>query len=157
MIGRRSTILDEADRWLFHVVLLVSVYVAFKGHNAPGGGFAGGLIAGCAFVLRFLAGGQLRVRRSTIVNPATLIGGGMLVAVCTAMTPLLFGDALLDSAIVNVDVPLIGTIKVVSSAVFDVGVYLLVIGAVLSVLVALGADPAEIGPPPVSEPSETSR
>ena len=132
MIGRRSTILDEADRWLFHVVLLVSVYVAFKGHNAPGGGFAGGLIAGCAFVLRFLAGGQLRVRRSTIVNPATLIGGGMLMAVCTAMTPLLFGDALLDSAIVNVDVP-------------------------LWVLVALGADPAEIGPPPVSEPSETSR
>lgn len=141
MIGRRSAILDEADRWLFPVIVLVSVYVTLRGHNAPGGGFAGGLIAGAGFVFRFLTGGALRVRRSVIVRPTTLIGIGMLVAVGTALAPLVVGDALLQSTIWEPDVPGVGTVKVVSSAIFDVGVYLLVIGVVVSVLSALGSDP----------------
>lgn len=141
MIGRRSTILDEADRWLFPVIVLVSVFITFRGHNAPGGGFAGGLIVGCAFVLRFLAGGALRVRRSVIVQPTTFVGLGMLLAIGTALAPLVSGDALLESVIWQVDVPAVGTVKVVSSALFDLGVYFLVVGVVLAVLVALGADP----------------
>ncbi|MGA1299097.1 MAG: MnhB domain-containing protein, partial [Ilumatobacteraceae bacterium] len=48
MIGKRLTVLDEADRWLFRALMLVSIYVMVRGHNAPGGGFAGGLIAGSA-------------------------------------------------------------------------------------------------------------
>jgi multisubunit Na+/H+ antiporter MnhB subunit len=142
VIGRRSAIVDEADRWLFPVILLVSVYVALKGHNAPGGGFAGGLVAGCAFVLRYLAGGSLRLRRSVRVAPTVLVGLGLAIAVLTSAAPLLAGDALLDSAIVKLDVPLIGQMKLVSSAVFDLGVYVVVVGVVLSVLMALGADPA---------------
>jgi multicomponent Na+:H+ antiporter subunit B len=141
MIGRRSVILDEADRWLVPVILMVSVYVTFRGHNAPGGGFAGGLIAGAAFVLRFLAGGPLRIGRSDVQRPTAIIGAGLALSVCTTLAPLLFGDALLESAIWKIDVPLIGTVKVVSSAIFDLGVYFLVIGVVLAVLVALGADP----------------
>jgi len=141
MIGKRSAILDEADRWLFPVIVLVSVYVTFRGHNAPGGGFAGGMIAGSGFVLRFLAGGSLTIRRSVIARPTAFIGFGLLVAVGTALMPLVAGDALLESTIWEPELPLIGTVKVVSSAIFDVGVYLLVIGVVLAVLVALGADP----------------
>ncbi len=141
MIGRRSVILDEADRWMFQIILLVSLYITFRGHNAPGGGFAGGLIAGAAFVLRFLAGGSLRVRSATIVRPTALIGLGLLVAVVTAIVPLVVGGALLESQIWFVDVPLVGEVKVVSSTAFDVGVYLLVVGVVLAVLVALGSDP----------------
>ncbi len=149
MIGRRSQILDEADRWLFPVILLVSVYVALRGHNAPGGGFAGGLVAGAAFVLRFLAGGALSVRRSTIARSTTLIGAGLFVAAATAIAPLIVGDALLESTIWKVDLPAIGTVKIVSSAIFDVGVYLLVVGVVLAVLLALGADPIHLDVEPV--------
>jgi multisubunit Na+/H+ antiporter MnhB subunit len=123
------------------VILLVSVYLTFRGHNAPGGGFAGGLVAGAAFVLRFLAGGSLRVRRSVVTSPTTLIGCGMFLAAATVVAPILFGDALLESTIWKIDVPGIGTVKLVSSTFFDLGVYVLVIGVVLSVLVALGADP----------------
>jgi multisubunit Na+/H+ antiporter MnhB subunit len=144
VIGRRSMIIDEADRWLFHVVLLVSVYVTFRGHNAPGGGFAGGLIAGAAFVLRFLTGGALRIRRSIIGRPTVFIGVGLAIAVLTAIVPLLFGGAMLESAIWKFDVPLVGPVKVVSSTMFDIGVYFLVIGTVLAMLVALGADPAPL-------------
>ncbi len=150
-MSRRSVILDEADRWLFPVIVMVSVYVTFRGHNAPGGGFAGGLITGCAFVLRFLAGSDLRIRRSVIARPDRLIGAGLLLAVATALTPVLFGDSLLESNIWKLQVPLIGEVKVVSSAIFDLGVYFLVIGVVLAILLALGTDPSE----PVEEREAT--
>jgi multisubunit Na+/H+ antiporter MnhB subunit len=71
MIGRRSVILTEADRWLFPVVLLVSIYITFRGHNAPGGGFIGGLIAGAAFIIRYLAGTPLTHRWHRALNPTT--------------------------------------------------------------------------------------
>jgi multisubunit Na+/H+ antiporter MnhB subunit len=146
MIGRRTTILDEADRWLFPVILLVSVYVTFRGHNAPGGGFAGGMIAGCAFVLRFLAQGASTVSRSLRIAPTTLIGAGMLLAIATAGAPLFVGDSLIESHIWKFDLPAIGTVKLVSSSIFDLGVYVLVIGVVVAVLMALGSDEAvELG------------
>lgn len=141
MIGPRSVILDEADRWLFRAALLVSIYVAFRGHNAPGGGFAGGLIAGAAYVMRYLSGGALRVRRSTVARPYTLVGLGMLLAVGTTVTPLFFGDPAQTSSIVTWDLPVYGKVKIVSATFFDLGVYLLVVGVVLTVLVALGSDP----------------
>lgn len=141
MIGKRLTVLDEADRWLFRVFLLVSIYVMVRGHNAPGGGFAGGLIAGAAFVLRYLAGGVLRVRRSSIVNPTRLIGFGLLLSALVAIVPMFLGEAALSSHVVKFSAPLIGDVKVVSSSLFDVGVYFLVVGVVLTVLVHLGSDP----------------
>lgn len=143
MSDRRSTILDEADRWLFHVILVVSVYVTFRGHNAPGGGFAGGMIAGAAFVLRYLARGAGAVESTLRLQPTTVIGAGMLTAVLTAMAPLAGGDPLLESAIWKWDVPLIGTVKLVSSALFDLGVYALVVGVVVAVLLALGSEGTE--------------
>jgi multisubunit Na+/H+ antiporter MnhB subunit len=143
MIGRRSVILTEADRWLFPVVLLVSVYITFRGHNAPGGGFIGGLIAGAAFIIRYLAGTPLTTRWNQTLNPTTYIGTGLVIAVVTALVPLAYGDALLESAIWKWDVPAIGEVKLVSSSLFDLGVYLLVIGVVLLSLVSLGADPLQ--------------
>ena len=145
MIGRRSLILTESDRWLFPIIMLVSLYVTFRGHNAPGGGFIGGLIAGSAFIIRYLAGLRLTIRlslkRRSIVNPTTIIGIGLLISVVTACMPLAFGDALLESVIWNVNWPIFGDVKIVSSAFFDLGVYVLVVGVVLLCLVSLAADP----------------
>lgn len=141
MIGKRLTVLDEADRWLFRALMLVSIYVMVRGHNAPGGGFAGGLIAGSAFVLRYLAGGILRVRRSSIVNPSRLIGFGLVVSAVVAVFPIVLGEPALSSDIVKMSLPIIGKVKLVSSSLFDLGVYFLVVGVVLTVLVHLGSDP----------------
>lgn len=146
MIGRRSVILTESDRWLFPIVMLVSVYVTFRGHNAPGGGFIGGLIAGSAFIIRYLAGLRLTIRlsfnRRRILNPTSIIGVGLFISVLTACIPMFFGDALLESVIWKWDWPIFGEVKIVSSAFFDLGVYVLVIGVVLQTLVSLAADPA---------------
>jgi multisubunit Na+/H+ antiporter MnhB subunit len=134
----RSVILDEADRWLFPVVILVWVYLTFRGHNAPGGGFIGGLVASSAFVLRYLTGRHHEDPIYEVFRPHVILGIGLLVSVATALAPLLVGDSLLESHIWKWEVPVIGDIKIVSSTFFDLGVYILVIGVVLSILVALG-------------------
>jgi multicomponent Na+:H+ antiporter subunit A len=136
----RSLIMDMAGRGIAPLVLLLSLYVAFRGHNAPGGGFAGGLIAACAFALRFLGGGEDRDRRAVPIDPPLLIGLGLFLAALTAVIPLGFGDDFLESAIWKLDVALIGEVKIVSSMFFDIGVYLLVVGVVLMVIADLGTD-----------------
>jgi multisubunit Na+/H+ antiporter MnhB subunit len=138
MKAPRSVILDEADRWLFPVVILVSVYLAFRGHNAPGGGFIGGLVASAAFVLRYLTGRHHEDPIYEVFRPHVILGAGLLVATTTAFAPLVVGGSLLESHIWKLEVPVIGDLKIVSSTFFDLGVYILVIGVVLSILVALG-------------------
>jgi len=132
---RRSVILTTTANGLVPVLLLVSVYLTFRGHNAPGGGFAGGLVMATAVVLRYLADGPRSLDRLR-VDPVTLVGVGLLVALTVAVAPLARGGELLESTIWKLDVPLIGTVKVVSSAGFDIGVHILVLGTVLTVVTA---------------------
>lgn len=138
-IGAESMIFDQVTRMVFHLTLLVSVYVALRGHNAPGGGFAGGLIAGAAFVFRLLAGGDGGRTVLDRLSPTVLIGIGMLLAIGSGLTSLVLGREFLETAIVHVDLPAIGDVKLVSAAVFDLGVYFLVIGVVVIVLTNLAA------------------
>lgn len=136
----RSVVLTVADRWLFRVMLVVSFYYTMRGHNAPGGGFIGGLIAGAAFMLHFLAGGQRFDRPSGIVSPEAVIGVGLATSLATSAAPLFVGGVLLESHIWRLDLPVIGEVKLVSSLFFDLGVYLVVIGVVIAVLVSLGVE-----------------
>ncbi|NLA34931.1 MAG: hypothetical protein GX868_04480 [Actinobacteria bacterium] len=143
--GPRSIVLDTVSRALFPVMLVVAVYVTFHGHNAPGGGFAGGLIAGAAALLRYLSGGPGGLRASIRVSPLSITAFGLLLAALTAASGLLGGE-LLESGIGHVDVPLIGDVKIVSSTFFDLGVFFTVVGVVLSMLVNLGSgDNGRIG------------
>ena len=134
-----SAILDElVDRWLAKVATLVAVYVTFRGHNAPGGGFAGGLILGSVFVLQYLTGRELMLRGRPIRHPEALLGAGLLLALVTTTAPLVVGGAPLESHIWPLDAPLIGEVKLVSSMFFDLGVFVVVVSVVLMVLQALG-------------------
>jgi multicomponent Na+:H+ antiporter subunit A len=133
-IGAESMIFEQVTRMIFHITVLVSVYVALRGHNAPGGGFAGGLIAGSAFVFRLLAGGTAERPAVSRLSPVALIAVGMMLAIGTGLAALLAGNEFMESSIFHVDVPLVGDVKLVTSAVFDIGVYLLVIGVVILVL-----------------------
>lgn len=140
-----STILNElVNRWLLKVASLVSLYLTFRGHNAPGGGFAGGLVLGAAFVLQFLSGQEPSVRGVPIRRPEILLGAGLMTALVTTLVPLLAGRAPLESHIWKIETPLIGTIKVVSSMFFDIGVFLVVVAVVLVILQALGSEGSEV-------------
>ncbi|MFG6402435.1 Na+/H+ antiporter subunit A [Microbacterium sp. P04] len=136
----RTIILEVIVRVLFHSVIVVSLYLLFAGHNLPGGGFAGGLVAGMALVMRYVAGGRYELGAAAPADPGRLLGAGMALAVGCAIVPLLFGAAPLTSFFWEADVPVLGHIEFVTSTIFDVGVYLVVIGLVLDVLRSLGAE-----------------
>lgn len=136
----RSIILEVVVRVLFHTIMLVSLYLLFAGHNLPGGGFAAGLVAGMGLVMRYIAGGRYELGAAAPADAGRLLGVGMIIAVGCAIVPLLFGAAPLTSTYLDVDIPVLGEIVIVSSTVFDIGVYLVVIGLVLDVLRSLGAE-----------------
>ncbi|QKJ17992.1 Na+/H+ antiporter subunit A [Microbacterium hominis] len=136
----RSIILEVIVRILFHTIIVVSLYLLFAGHNLPGGGFAGGLVAGMALVMRYVAGGRFELGAAAPTDAGRLLGVGMTIAVACAIVPLLFGVAPLTSAFFEVEVAVLGHIEFVTSTIFDIGVYLVVIGLVLDVLRSLGAE-----------------
>ena len=136
----RSILLEVIVRILFHTIIVVSIYLLFAGHNAPGGGFAGGLVAGMALVMRYIAGGRWELGAAAPADAGRLLGGGLILAVGAAVVPLFFGLAPLSSAVWEAEIPVIGHLEFVSSTIFDIGVYLVVIGLVLDVLRSLGAE-----------------
>ena len=136
----RSIILEVVTRLLFHAVLVYSIFLLFSGHNAPGGGFAGGLVAGLALVVRYLAGGRYELNEAAPVDAGLVLGVGLFLAVGAGLSPILVGGEVLQSAIVDVHVPLVGDIHLVTSLFFDIGVYLIVVGLVLDILRSLGAE-----------------
>ena len=140
---RRSLILDVTVRLLFHSVLVLAVYLLFAGHNQPGGGFIGGLVAGAAFALRYVEGGIDAVRDGVRVRPWTLLGVGLTLAAVTSLVPLLFGGAVLESSYVVLELGPLGDPKLTSPLFFDTGVFLVVVGMVLMLFEAFGETMAE--------------
>jgi multicomponent Na+:H+ antiporter subunit A len=137
---RRSVVLEVITRILFHTIVVFSVYLLFSGHNEPGGGFAGGLVAGLALVLRYLAGGRYELGEAAPVDPGLLLGAGLLFAGGTGVVGLLLGADVLQTAILETTFPVLGHVKLVTSLFFDIGVYLVVVGLVLDILRSLGAE-----------------
>jgi multicomponent Na+:H+ antiporter subunit A len=135
-------IVDASARLLYPSILVLSLYFLFAGHNQPGGGFVGGLTAGAAISLRYIAGGVSAVRRSFRLAPWTILGGGLAIAAITALVPLALGNALLEHDDLTWDPPLLGTIKATSALPFDIGVFLVVVGLVLMAYEAFGDDTA---------------
>jgi multicomponent Na+:H+ antiporter subunit A len=140
---RRSLVLDVGVRVTFHTVLLFSLFLLFAGHNAPGGGFIGGLVAAAAFMLRFVGGGAEEVHRAEPLSPEVLLGTGIVVATGTGVASLVLGGAFLQSGYHVEDVPLLGDVALTSVLVFDTGVYLVVVGLVVGVLRSLGREETE--------------
>lgn len=134
----RSLMVDVVTRLLFPSMLVLSIFFFFSGHNAPGGGFAGGLVAGLALTLRYLAGGRRELKETIPVDPTSILGAGMLFSLLAAVWPMFIGDPPLTSYILDVEIPLIGDVHVASALLFDLGVYLIVIGLVVHILNALG-------------------
>lgn len=136
----RSILLEVVVRLLFHSIIVLSLYLLLSGHNAPGGGFAGGIVAGMALVARFLAGGRYELGAAAPLDAGKVLGAGLVIAVGTAIAPLLFGRDALASTLFEGEFGIFGHVEFVTSTIFDIGVYLVVIGLVLDVLRSLGAE-----------------
>lgn len=137
---RRSIIFEVITRLIFHAIIMVSLYLLIAGHNLPGGGFAGGLLAGIAFAIRYLAGGRYELEQSFRAPAGVILGSGLAVAAIAGLVPLFFGGEVFQAYDVEVLLPFFGHVHFASAVVFDIGVYLVVIGLVLDVLRSLGAE-----------------
>ncbi|GAC70056.1 hydrogen gas-evolving membrane-bound hydrogenase subunit E, partial [Gordonia soli] len=135
----RSMVLEATTRLIFPTMVVLSVYFFYAGHNAPGGGFAGGLTMGLALVLRYLAGGRYELGEALPIEPGRILGAGLAISALTAVGAMVAGAPALSSAVVEIDVPVLGDIKLVTALFFDLGIYLIVVGLVLDVLRSLGA------------------
>ncbi|GAA2547321.1 multicomponent Na+:H+ antiporter subunit A [Neomicrococcus aestuarii] len=137
---RRSIIFEVVTRLIFHTMILVSIYLLLAGHNAPGGGFAGGLLAGLALTVRYLAGGRFELAEASRVSAGTLLGVGIAIAAFSGIAPLFFGGQIFESAAIEYSLGILGDHKFVTSTFFDIGVYIVVLGLVMDVLTSLGSE-----------------
>lgn len=133
-----SLILRTAASYLPPVMLLLSLVVLMQGHNVPGGGFVGGLMAASSFALVALAMGHREAKKKLRVPPAILIGSGLGVAVLSGVPAMLWGDPFMTGWWFKVPVPgYEHGVTVGTPVIFDVGVYLLVTGVVLLMIFSL--------------------
>ena len=133
-----SLILRSGARLLVPLMLLFSVFVLVRGHNEPGGGFVGGLVAATAFALVLLSEGLTEARRLLRLDPLTLVAAGLFVALASGVPPLLRAWPFMTGLWLKVPLPVVG--KVGSPVIFDAGVYLVVLGIVLAILFALAEE-----------------
>jgi multisubunit Na+/H+ antiporter MnhB subunit len=132
----QSFILRAATRLLVGLILVFSVYLLFRGHNAPGGGFSGALVAGTAFALFAIAEGPQPVRRALRVQPRVLVAWGLLLAVGSGMIAVIFGRPYL-TGLWWTPQNLGGALAVGTPLFFDIGVFLVVMGTILTLLLNL--------------------
>lgn len=125
-------ILNQASRLLFPALLVLSLVVLYRGHNLPGGGFIGGLLAATAFILVGLGDSMERAKELLRIEPVKLMALGLMVAVISGLPGLLRGAPFMTSEwLPGFSLPLIGKVHLGTPLVFDVGVYMVVIGFAL--------------------------
>lgn len=129
-----SLILRTATRVLMPLLLLYGLFLLLRGHNAPGGGFSGGLVVSAAYALHSFAFGVAAARRALLFDPSRFIGVGLLLALISGLLPLVLGRAFLTSMWLDANNG-IGT-----PLLFDVGVFLVVIGVVLTMTFTLAEE-----------------
>lgn len=132
------TMLQQISRPLLPLALMVSVYIFLRGHNLPGGGFIAGLVTSVALIVQYIASGMRWSHRRMPFSLRTPIGLGLLAATVTGMASFAFGFPFLTSTFSHIHWPVVGDFELASAMAFDIGVYLAVVGATLTILASLG-------------------
>lgn len=148
---RHPPILATLARLLLPLALLVAVFIFLRGHNLPGGGFIAGLVTAVALVLQYIACGSRWVRTRLPLNYSRTAGLGVFIAGLTGLGSWAFGYPFLTSSFGHFHLPLVGEFELATAMLFDLGVYLTVVGATLLILAGIG----ELNPPP--EPVERAQ
>ena len=135
-----SLILSTAARYLLPLLLLFSVFILLRGHNEPGGGFIGGLVAAAAFALNAVAFDARSTRRTLRVDPRMLMPTGLSIALVSGIIPLLSGEPFMTGKWFSVFIPGLDQVDLGTPLLFDCGVYLLVLGVALTMILTLAEE-----------------
>jgi multicomponent K+:H+ antiporter subunit A len=124
-------------QWLFPVIIVLAAYLFLRGHDLPGGGFAAGIAMTAAFILQYMAVGTRWLEDRLRILPLLWMGIGLLLAVAAGVGSWLFGYPFLTSHTRYLDLPLVGEVPFASAILFDLGVFSLVVGATVLMLIAI--------------------
>ena len=124
-------------RLLFPVIAMMAVFLFMRGHDMPGGGFVAGLTLAVAFILQYMAGGVRWVEARLRVLPVSWIGAGLLISAFTGAGAWVFGRPFLTTAFAYADLPILGKVPMATALLFDIGVFALVVGATVLMLIAI--------------------
>jgi len=132
-----SLILRTSTRLVMTLLLMFSLFLLLRGHNDPGGGFVGGLMGAAGFALYAISDGPGAARRALYIDPRTLIAIGLLLAVSAGLWPLVIVDPFLTAHWVSIDLPGLPTIDLGTPLLFDLGVFVVVVGVVQTIILAM--------------------
>lgn len=135
-----SIILRVGVRLMLPVLLLFSIFLLLRGHNSPGGGFIGGLVAAAAVLLQLLAFGPEQVRDYFPIDFRILLPLGLLMAILAGLLGMLNGQPFLTGVWVTIPIPGFGDVKLGTPLLFDMGVYLVVIGMTVEVVMLMAEE-----------------
>lgn len=124
-------------RWMFPVMLVLAAYLFFRGHDLPGGGFSAGVTLSIGFILQYLAHDVRWVEDRLTVLPIRWMGFGLLLAGGTGVGAFLFGYPFLTAHAQYIALPVVGKVPAATAMLFDAGVFALVVGATVLMLVAI--------------------
>jgi multicomponent Na+:H+ antiporter subunit B len=145
MTGPESYIFKAVVRFLFFLINIFAVYLLLRGHNLPGGGFIAGLASAISLVLLALGLGFGELRGVIRFDPARLAAFGLAVAALTGCLPLLVGKPFLEQFNFHFNLPDLGEIHAGTPLLFDVGVYLVVVGITVKVMMVLAKSTQRLG------------
>jgi len=125
-------------RLLLPIAALVALHLFLRGHNEPGGGFVAGLVMAIAFIAQYMVGGTQWVEDRTNLRPARWMAVGLALAIVTGLGSLAVAHPFMTTHVWHFNVPVLGDIHLPSATFFDLGVFAVVVGAVLLLLTSLG-------------------
>ncbi|WP_417516831.1 Na+/H+ antiporter subunit B [Marinobacter sp.] len=132
-----TLILHTAALFIMPLQVMFSIFLMLRGHNEPGGGFIGGLVAAGAFVLYAFAFGSEATRRILRVDPRDLLSAGLLFALASTIPAFLAGQPMLTAHWWEVPLPGDGYLKLSTPLIFDIGVYAAVLGTIMTFVINL--------------------
>ncbi len=135
---KHPLMMQTLTRMVLPLMLMVSVYIFLRGHNLPGGGFIAGLIAAVALIVQYLANGIEWTKSRLKFQKESLIAYGLLIATLTGVISMFIDYPFLTSAFSHLNWPIVGEFEVASAIAFDLGVFLVVVGSTVLILVQLG-------------------
>jgi len=132
--------LQVSMRVISLIIFTFSFYLFLAGHNSPGGGFIGGLMTATAILVLYLVFDMKTITKAIPINFTTVIGIGLLFAAFTGIISIVFGYPFLTQFFGYIQIPLFGEVELTTALLFDLGVYLVVVGAALTIILAIAED-----------------
>ena len=134
----KSVILQTSSKLILPLMMIFSFFLLLRGHNEPGGGFIGGLVASAGFILYSLAFSVEETKSILKVNPLNLIITGLLIALLSGFYPLLLSKIFMTGLWTDFELPIIG--KLGTPFIFDIGVYFVVLGIAVSIIFSISEE-----------------